>query len=122
MKVELWRHKTKPNILVVEAIRLNEENVRDVAAWCGADTVEEIDPEHPQEVRIGLNVDTPAGVDRASLGMYVARLGRHIFVVHNRVFETHYEPVNKPAPPLESAGDARKARGFGDPFDSGRFG
>lgn len=119
--IEPWRKKNSPNI-IVEAVRLNEDNVEAIAEWSKAEKVDEIDPEHPQETQIGLNISTPSGMSRASLGMYVAKFGRHFFVAHNRVFETIYEPVNREAPPLESAGDSRKARGFADPFDSGRQG
>lgn len=119
--METWK-KRDNNAIVVEAVRLNEDNVYEVAQWCRADIVDEIDPEHPEEKQRGLNINTPAGVKRASLGMYVILFGRQFFVSHNRVFETIYEPTDRPAPPLESAGDSRKARGFADPFDSGRFG
>lgn len=119
--MEAWRRRDMHNI-TVEAVRLNEENVEKIGEWCGADVVDEIDPEHPEELQKGLNVQTPGGVSRASLGMYVAKFGRNFFVAHNRPFEMKYEPVNRPAPPPESAGDARKARGFADPFDIGRMG
>lgn len=117
--MEQWQKKDNPAV-TVEAIRLNEENVDEVAAWAHAEKIEEIDPEHPQEMQWGLNVTTPNGVQRASLGMYVIKFGRNFFAKHNRQFEIVYEPVNRPAPPLESAGDTRKALGFSDPFDRGR--
>lgn len=118
---ETWRKKDAHNI-TVEAVRLNEENVEAIAEWSGAEVVEEIDPEHPLEMQKALNVQTPSGVARASLGMYVAKFGRNFFVSHNRPFELKYEPVSRPSPPPESAGDARKERGFADPFDMGRMG
>lgn len=119
--IETWRKQDDPAVLV-EAIRLNEENAESVAAWSRAEVVEEIDPEHPEEMQPGLNVPTPVGTKRASLNMYVIKYGNQFFVSHNRPFEMKYEPVNREAPPLESAGDARKARGFADPFDTGRQG
>lgn len=106
--------------LQVEAVRLNEDNVRDVARWCGAQVIEEIDPEHPEEFQYGLNVDTNDGVKRASLGMYVIKFARTFHVSYPRPFEIRYSPLNRISPPLESAGDSRKARGFADPFDRGR--
>lgn len=118
--MEAWRKILNPNIQV-EAVRLNEDNAAVVAAWSGAELIEEIDPEHPEETQPGLNVDTPTGIKRASLGMYVVKYGRTFFVSHNRPFEMIYEPVTRTAPPLESAGDARKERGFADPFDRGRM-
>lgn len=118
---ETWRKRDAHNI-TVEAVRLTEDNVEETAEWASGDLVDEIDPEHPQEMQKGINVRTPSGMARASLGMYVAQFGRNFFVAHNRPFEMKYEPVNREAPPLESAGDARKARGFADPFDTGRQG
>lgn len=117
--MEQWQRKDNPDA-VVEAIRLNEDAVEMVAAWCRAEVVEEIDPEHPEETQYGLNVPTLNGPKRASLGMYVVKYANQFFVSHNRPFEMMYKPVNRPAPPPESAGDARKARGWADPFGGGR--
>lgn len=115
MKPEIWVKKDAPGI-TVEAIRLNEDNVQLVAAWCSAELVEEIDPEHPEEMQQGLNVFTSTGPKRASLNMYVIRYGNSWFVSHNRPFEMKYQPANREAPPLESAGDAARQRGFSDPW------
>ena len=79
--------------------------------------MEEIDPEFPEETRPAINVRTNSGdVLRASLGMYVIKFFGTWHVHHNRVFEGKYAPLEKPAPPPESIGDSRKARGFADPF------
>lgn len=118
--MEEWRRRANPNI-VVQAVRLTEDNASEVAEWCGATLIEEIDPEFPDETQPGLNVPCPNGMQRASLGMYVYKIAKHVFVMHNRPFEIMHEPVGRPAPPLESAGDSRKARGFADPFDRGRM-
>lgn len=119
--MEKWQKQSNPAI-IVEAVRLNEDNVADVGKWAGALMVEEIDPEHPEETQWGMNVNTAAGSKRASLGMYVVKFGKHFFVSRVREFELVYEPVSRPLPPPESAGDSRKARGFADPFDTGRLG
>lgn len=113
--VEEWQKRDSPNVRV-EAVRLNEDNAEAVAQWCRGELIEEISPEHPEEMQPGINVGTPVGSQRASLNMYVARYGRSFFVSHNRPFEMKYEPVNREAPPLESAGDAAKQRGFADPW------
>lgn len=113
--MELWRKKGSPGI-TVEAVRLNEDNAAEVAAWCRGDVVEEIDPEHPDETQPGINIRTPYGMERASLHSYVVKYADQFFVGSNRSFETKYEPVNREAPPLESAGDTRKRLGFADPF------
>lgn len=120
--MEEWQKRDNPNV-IVEAVRLNEDNVAAVAEWCGGELIEEIDPEHTMETQQGINVRVATGgTVRASLNMYVAKGGSSFFVLHNRPFEMKYEPVRRPAPPLESAGDARKERGFADPFDFGRMG
>jgi hypothetical protein len=119
--METWVKKGSPEV-TVEAVRLNEDNAEAVASWCKGELVEEIDPENPQEKRPGLNLDTPGGRKRASLHMYVIKYGGRFFVEHNRPFEMLYQPQDRPVTPLESAGDARRERGFADPFDTGRMG
>ena len=119
--MEIWEKKGAPET-TVEAVRLNEDNAADVAAWCKAELIEEIDPEHPSEKQPGLNVNTVTGFKRASLHMYVIKYGGQFFVEHNRPFEMLYQPQNRPPTPLESAGDARRERGFADPFDQGKMG
>jgi hypothetical protein len=121
MSIEQWQKKDAPTITVM-AVRLTEENATVVAEWSKSELIEEIDPEHPEEMQPGLNVRTPGGTKRASLHMYVVKFGNHFFAEHNRAFELVYEPVGRPSPPPESAGDARRERGFGDPFDLGRMG
>lgn len=119
--MEQWQKKDNPSIKVM-AVRLTEENAAVVAEWSKSELVEEIDPEHPDEKQPGLNVRTPGGMKRVSLHDYVIKFGNHFFAEHNRPYEEVYEPVNRPSPPPESAGDARRERGFADPFDSGRYG
>lgn len=119
--METWQKRDNPSV-TVEAVRLTEDNAQAVAEWSRSELIEEIDPEHPMETQPGLNVDTTTGITRASLGMYVIKFGNRFHVSHNRPFEMKYQPQSRPAPPLESAGDARKARGFADPFDSGKMG
>ena len=113
--MELWEKRDSPEV-AVEAVRLNEDNVAKVAAWCGGELVQEIDPEHPEEMQDGINVFTSEGPQRASLNMYVVKYAGKFFVSHNRPFEMKYQPRSRPAPPLESAGDAARQRGFADPF------
>lgn len=115
MNPELWRKKENHEITVL-AVRLNEDNAAAVAHWCGGELIEEIDPEHTEEMQPGINVRTPLGMKRASLHMYVIKFGQQFFVKDNRPFEISYEPVNREAPPLESPGDTRKRLGFADPF------
>lgn len=114
MEIEFWQKKSSPAVLV-EAIRVTEANVEDISKWCRGELVEEIDPEHPDENRYGVNVRTGYGdIERLTLGMYISRAAGKFYIFHNRVFETMYEPRDREAPPLESIGDTRKALGFGD--------
>lgn len=117
--METWFKKSNPDIRV-QAVRVNEDNVIDVAKSINAELVEEIDPEHPEEKQWGLNVRTPSGVKRASLGMYVGKFASSAFISHVRPFEEKYAPLYRTAPPPESIGDSRKARGFADPFEGRR--
>ena len=59
--METWQKRDEPDV-TVEAVRLNEDNVKDVGVWCRAEVVEEIYHEHPEEMQEGLNVTTAAGV------------------------------------------------------------
>lgn len=119
-QIEFWEKKDMPTIQV-EAVRLTEDNAEFVAAWCGGTLIKEIDPEHPEEMQPGINFDTPQGIQRASLHMYVIKYARNFFTTSNRRFEEVYRPVSRPSPPLESAGDTRKRLGFADPFDANRM-
>lgn len=119
--VEVWNKKGYPGIRV-SAVRLNEDNAAAVAEWCRAELIEEVSPEHPEEKQPGLNVPCSGGMKRASLNMYVVRYGSSFFVSHNRPFELKYEPSYRSAPPLESAGDAAKERGFADPWGGSNAG
>lgn len=113
--MQTWQKRDNPGI-TLEAVRLNEENVEEVATWCRGTLIDEIDPEHPEEKQYGINVETPSGTKRASLNMYVIKYGPNFFVEHIRVFEGMYKPSDRPAPPPESIGDAVKQRGFADPW------
>lgn len=119
-QIEFWQKKDMPETQV-EAVRLNEDNAAEIATWCNGSLVEEIDPEHPDEMQPGINFNTPQGMKRASLHMYVIKFGTNFFTTSNRRFEEVYEPVSRPSTPLESAGDTRKSLGFADPFDSNRM-
>ena len=120
--MEKWESRVRAGVFV-EAVRLNEDNAEDVAAWAKAEIVQETDREHPEEKQPGLNVFVSATGEckRASLNMYVVKVAAGaFFVMHNRPFELSYKPVGREAPPLESIGDAMKERGFADPFGGRR--
>lgn len=113
METEVW--VKKGTSATVNAVRVTENNVEDIASWCRGELIEEIDPEHPDENRYGVNVRTAYGdTERLTLGMYIVSVGGKFYIFHNRVFETYYAPRDREAPPLESIGDSRKALGLGD--------
>lgn len=113
--MEEWVKKDNETI-VVEAVRLNEDNAAEVAAWCAGVLIEEIDPQDSLQKQPGINVPTPAGFKRASLGMYVINYGAQFFVETVRRFELLYTPRGRYSPPPESSGDTRHRLGFRDPF------
>lgn len=116
-----WRRKDDETI-VCDAVRLNEDNIELVAQTFGIELVEELNKQDPDvnDKQYGLNVRTPNGVQRASLGMYLVKFAKHLFVYHVRPFEEVYEPVDRPSPPPESIGDAYMARGM-DPATGKRI-
>lgn len=119
MNPETWIKKDDTRI-EVEAVLVDESNVESVATWCRGTLVTEIDPEHPEETQYGINVQTPTGYARASLGAYVIKFGTNFFTYRIRVFEEIYMPKSRTAPHPESTGDTRKRLGFGDTTSSWR--
>lgn len=107
MKIEPWRKRDNP-VIVVEAVLLNEDNAIAVAEWCQGELLKEYDSVHPEEEQWGINVLTANEMQRASLGMYVIKFGKHFFVSHNRKFELAYEPVDRPAPAPQTPREARQ--------------
>ena len=108
-----WRRKDNEAV-VFDAIRLNEDNIELVAKAFDIELVEEFNRQDPDinDMQYGLNVSTPYGMERASLGMYFAKAGTHQFVYRVRPFEELFEPVDGPPPPPESIGDAYMDRGM----------
>lgn len=113
MTPETWVKRDSD--ITVEAIRVNEDNVEEVAAWSGGDLVEEYDPVDG-EFQYGINLRTPQGVRRVNFHMYVLRFGGAFYTAFPRRFEEAYIPVERDAPPPESAGDTRQRLGFANPF------
>ena len=115
MRTETWVKRDDETVMV-DVVRLNEDNVHDAEIWCGGTLVEEIDPEHPEEMQFGINVSTMAGVERASLGMYLVHYGTQWYVSHTRPFEMVYKPRYDDDVQPDSAGEAARARGFKQSF------
>jgi hypothetical protein len=114
MKIETW--KKRRGGIVVQAVLLTEDNATEVAGWCRGLLVEEKGREDPTDLWPGINVPTPNGHKRASLGMYVIKSGTKFFVATMNAFEQTYETLEIKQP-VETPNKTRERLGFGDPYD-----
>jgi hypothetical protein len=88
----MFRKKNNPT-LIVEAMRLiGEDNVANVANWSQSQIVEERDALSHDPLD-ALNVRTPDGNRRCSVGMYVVKIAGHFYVQPKGKFEQQYEPI-----------------------------
>lgn len=87
-----YQHKTKG--LYVEAALLTDDNASEISNWAGgAQVVEETDAfTHARQE--GLNIKTPDGNRRASVGMYVVKFEDQFFVAKPGTFAANYNPVS----------------------------
>lgn len=76
--IETWRKKSLPN-LFIEAAQVTAENAEEIAAWCGGNLVEEIDPFDSAKRQPGINVPCEYGNERASVGHFVFKAGNEGF-------------------------------------------
>lgn len=107
----MQRYRHGPSKTIVEAVRLDEDNVYDVAVWAGnAPIIDEIDP-FTEEKSQGLNIMTASGMRRVSQGQYVVKFGKHFSMARPSTFEAYYIPAEQP-PGLVETDNARKALGF----------
>jgi hypothetical protein len=88
----MQRYQKKGTMIVVEAVKLSVDNAAQVANWAQAQMVEEKDA-LSHEAFDALNVKTPEGRQRCSLGMYVIKHAGRFFVGHPSQFESLYEPM-----------------------------
>lgn len=86
-----YKHKTKP--IQVEAALLTEDNASEISNWAGGAQVVEEENALTHARSEGLNVVTPDGKRRASVGMYVVKLDDQFFVAQPGSFTTNYEPI-----------------------------
>lgn len=93
---------------IVQAMQLTDDNVSALANWAQAQTVEEMDAITHEAVD-ALNVKTPDGIKRCSIGSYLVKKGAFFYVVGGQKFESLYTLVSEePNPPGEV---------FDNPFD-----
>lgn len=83
-----YRHRTKG--VIVEAMKLDENNVDNIANWAQAQVVEEKDAITGDAMVESLNIKTPDGVRRCQPGQYVVMHNEHFFVATPARFEELY--------------------------------
>lgn len=94
--MDRWIHNQKR--AVVEAVQLTSNNIQEIADWTGGRIVEEEDKIN-NRMYDGLNVPTPIGNRRLSLGMYAVKFQGQFFLALRREFEGQYSrmtPIGTP--------------------------
>lgn len=86
-----YKHKTKP--IQVEAALLTEDNASEISNWAGGAQVVEEEHALSHQRTEGLNIVTPDGKRRASVGMYVVKLDDQFFVAQPGAFAANYIPL-----------------------------
>lgn len=89
----LESYRKKDNRQIVHAELLTEDSVDRIANWSQSQIVEEKDA-LSGEAQEGLNVKTPQGKKRASLGDYVVEHAGSYYVVSESQFESLYDKVH----------------------------
>lgn len=87
------KYTNKKGTLTVEAAQVTEDNASEISNWAnGAQIIEEKDAITGVPVE-GLNIKTPNGMMRASLGAFVIKYGSVFTVVSAQKFLSVYSPV-----------------------------
>ena len=86
--------KKKNPWLIVEAAKVGDTDINELANWAQAYVVEEKDA-ISHDTFEALNVRTPDGMIRASQGMYVAKIQGLFFVAQPGEFEDTFELVEE---------------------------
>ena len=92
--MQRWRNIKSPS-MIVEAVQVTEENVEQVANWCGGTIIEEIDAQNPDLKYAGINVPTTSGINRASLDSWVVRHHDKFMIAGPLSFQTNYIPLDQ---------------------------
>lgn len=86
-----YKHKTKP--IQIEAALLTEDNASEISNWAGGAQVVEEEHALTHTKTEGLNIVTPDGKRRASVGMYVIKFDGQFFVAQPGAFASNYIPL-----------------------------
>jgi len=86
-----YRHKVRP--IEIEAALLTEDNASEVSNWAGGAQVVEESNALTHAKQEGLNVMTPSGKKRASVGMYVIKFEDNFYVSQPGAFAASYLPL-----------------------------
>lgn len=85
-------HKTKH--VIVEAAQLTMDNASEISNWAnGAQVVEETDA-LTHAVQEGLNVKTPLGTKRLSVGMFLVKYQDEFYLTQPGQFQANYDPMS----------------------------
>ena len=88
---QAYQHKTKP--ILIWAAELTADNASEISNWANGAQVVEEEEAFSHAVQEGLNIRTPDGNRRASVGMYVIKLGDQFFVSSAGSFAANYLPI-----------------------------
>lgn len=77
----------------VEAVQVMAANGEDIAKWCGGTPIEERNPFDPNNIMFGINLETPLGMKRATIGDMVVKQDNLFHVVPPGQFEGLFEPI-----------------------------
>jgi hypothetical protein len=94
------RYRNTKTGTMVEAVQLTEDNVDDIRMLVmGAVRVTEIEEINRNELP-ALNIPTPSGMMRASIGQYIVKVGGRFYVALPGLFRQSYVPVEVPPGPV----------------------
>jgi hypothetical protein len=93
--MQSFRKRDSETGVLVEAVKLTSENVKQVADWCNGTEVKEIDALDSSKTYVGINFLSWEGLARASEGDYIVK--DHLDEFHTRWavnFEDQFEAVD----------------------------
>lgn len=113
------RHFTRRgnSSIVIEAAKVGTDQIENIVNWCGGQIIEERDAlsDHPLE---SVNLKTPTGRKRASVGQYIVKTAGQFMIVSAYDFERMYDTNEAPRPRSEAEDPSPPVnRLIGDPFE-----
>lgn len=90
----MQKYRNRETGSIILASQLTDENVRDISEWAPCFVVVERDAITDEE-QSALNIKTPDGNRRASLGAYIIQHNEDFYVGDPEVFAEKYEPLEE---------------------------